>query len=211
MTDWAQLYRDNVAAVTALASDLDEDDLATTVPGSPAWTVRDVYAHLAGGQSDIITGRMDGAPSPEWTARAVGERAGLSVPDLVSEINDHTEQLIEAVADSPRPAAIWDIAVHHADLLEALGKGEPAPELWQPVLDGVAPRMLGERPVTVRTGAAEYGAGGTELTVPAYELFRALFSRRSRSQIASWAGDTLSPDEICIFGARDDDQPAPLL
>ena len=45
--------------------------------------------------------------------------------------------------------------------------------------------------------------------MPAYELFRTLFSRRSRSQIASWAGDALDPDEICVFGARDDDQPVP--
>jgi len=209
MTDWAQLYRDNASAVTGLANDLSDDDLATTVPATPAWTVRDVIAHMAGCQSDVITGRMDGAPSPEWTARAVGERAGLSVADLVGEINDHTEALIEAVAESPRPAPIWDITVHHADVFEALGRGELAPELWQPVLDGAGPQMLGERPVTVRTGAAEYGAGGTELSVPAYELFRTLFSRRSRSQIASWAGDVLSPDEICIFGAREDDQPAP--
>ena len=48
MTDWAQLYQDNVAAVTALATDLDDDELATTVPATPAWTVRDVIAHMAG-------------------------------------------------------------------------------------------------------------------------------------------------------------------
>ncbi len=81
--------------------------------------------------------------------------------------------------------------------------------MWQPVLDAVAANMLGERPVTVRTGETEYGAGGPVLTVPAYELFRTLFSRRSRDQIKSWAGDALEPDEICIFGARDDDQPVP--
>jgi hypothetical protein len=164
---------------------------------------------MAGVPSDVITGRMDGAPSSEWTARAVDERAGLPVTDLVAELRDNTERLVEAVADSATPAPIWDIAVHHADLHEALGKKELSPQLWQPVLDGVAANMLGERPVTVRTGDGEYGAGGTELTVPSYELFRSLFSRRSRSQIGSWAGDALNPDEICVFGARDDDQPVP--
>ncbi len=129
--------------------------------------------------------------------------------DLVSEMRDNADALVDAVSDRPRPAPIWDISVHHADLHETLGKNELLPQLWQPVLDGVAANMLGERPVTVRTEAGEYGAGGTELTVPAYELWRALFSRRSRGQIASWAGDALNPDEICVFGARDDDQPVP--
>jgi hypothetical protein len=45
--------------------------------------------------------------------------------------------------------------------------------------------------------------------VPPYELSRAIFSRRSRSQIAAWAGDSVDPDQICIFGARDDDQSVP--
>jgi uncharacterized protein (TIGR03083 family) len=153
MTDWAQLYKDNVAAVTALAADLDDDELATTVPGSPAWTVRDVIAHMAGCPDDVINGRMDGAPSPEWTARAVDERAGLPVAELVSEMRGNTDSLLEAVAESSSPAPVWDIAVHHADLHEALGKKELSPALWQPVLDAIAPRMLGER----RDGAG--GAG----------------------------------------------------
>jgi uncharacterized protein (TIGR03083 family) len=209
MTDWAQLYRDHAAAVSALALGLSDDELATTVPATPAWTVRDVIAHLAGSASDVVTGRMDGAPAPEWTARHVGERVGLTVDDLVAELRDTADAVIDAVADSPRPAAIWNIAVHHADLHEALGRRELAPELWQPVLDAAAAMMLGERSVTVQTGAGAYGAGGPELAVPAYELFRSLFSRRSRGQIASWAGDALDPEEICVFGARDDDQPVP--
>jgi hypothetical protein len=72
---WGDLYRANVAAITRLASDLDEAGLATTVPGSPDWTVHDVLAHLAGGPADALAGRMEGAPGPEWTARHVGERS----------------------------------------------------------------------------------------------------------------------------------------
>ena len=73
----------------------------------------------------------------------------------------------------------------------------------------MAPYKLAEQPVTVRAGDATYGGGGPEVDVPPYELFRALFSRRSRSQIAVWAGDALDPDQVCVFGARDDDQPVP--
>ncbi len=44
-----------------------------------------------------------------------------------------------------------------------------------------------------------------------YELFRAVFSRRSRAQMAGW-GTALTAeelDDVGIFGPRDDDQPVP--
>jgi len=87
-------------------------------------------------------------------------------------------------------------AVHLADLHEALGKGAPPEAMWRPVLEAIAPRMLGESAEAVDE-------------VPDYELFRAFFSRRSRSQMTGW-GTTLDPaqlDGLCIFGPRDDDQP----
>jgi uncharacterized protein (TIGR03083 family) len=197
MTDWGSLYRDNVAAVSALAGDLTEEQLTATVPGSPAWTVHDVLAHLAGGPSDAVTGRMEGAPGPEWTARHVSERAGLPVPELVAEMQTHQDAIVESAADNPRPAIVWDISVHHADLHEALGLGPlPAP-LWEPVLATVAPM--------------KFGSAGVPEDVDHYELFRAIFSRRSRTQMQAW-GLPLSPDqldELCIFGPREDDQPVP--
>lgn len=70
--------------------------------------------------------------------------------------------------------------------------------MWRPVLDGVAPRMLGDDADAVTD-------------VPDYELFRAFFSRRSRTQMSAW-GTTLDPvalDGLCVFGPRDDDQPVP--
>src|SRR3954469_23342100 len=110
MTDWGVLYRHNVAAVSALAGDLTDEQLGTTVPGTPAWTVHDVLAHLAGGASDAVTGRMDGAPTPERTSRHVSERAQLPVADLLEQLRSHQDRLAEAVADSPRPALVWDMA-----------------------------------------------------------------------------------------------------
>ena len=197
MTDWGALYRDNVAAVSALAGDLTDEQLATTVPGTPAWTVRDVLAHLAGGAADAVTGRMDGAPGPEWTARHVGERCELPVADLVEELRSHQDAVAESTVDSPRPAIVWDVAVHHADLHEALGLGQLPERLWAPVLGGVAPM--------------KFGSAGVPEDVDRYELFRAIFSRRSRTQMQAW-GLPLSPeqlDELCIFGPREDDQPVP--
>jgi uncharacterized protein (TIGR03083 family) len=193
MTDWGAHYRDHVTALSQLAPTLTEEQLDSTVPGTPAWTVHEVLAHLAGGATDAVTGRMDGAPSPEWTSRHVNERAHLPVADLMTELREHQDAVADSVVDNPRPALVWNIAVHHADLHEALGLPRLPDHLWLPVVEALAPR-----------------AGGLA-GVPAYEQFRALFSRRSRTQMQGW-GTGLSAeelDELCIFGPRDDDQPVP--
>ena len=44
MSDWGSLYREHVADVSALASHLTDEQLATTVPATPDWTVHEVYA-----------------------------------------------------------------------------------------------------------------------------------------------------------------------
>ncbi len=194
MTDWGALYREHVADVAAFASDLDDDALAHPVPGTPSWTVKDVVAHLAGEAADSVDGRMDDAPGPTWTARHVAERRHLPVADLVAELGAHQDAVANAAAGAT-PAIAWDIAVHHADLHEAFGKPRLADHLWQPVADVVGPRRAQEL------------VG----TVPPYELFRAVFSRRSRDQMRAWGTGLTEErlDEIPIFGARDDDQPVP--
>lgn len=197
MTDWGALDRDNVAAVAALAGVLTDEQLGVPVPGTHAWTVHDVLAHLAGGPADAVTGRMDGAPGPEWTARHVGERCELPVADLVEEMRTHEDAVAASTADNPRPAIVWDIAVHHADLPEALGLGQLPERLWSPVLAGVAPM--------------KFGTAGVPEDVDPYELFRAIFSRRSRTQMqARWLPLPAEQlDELCLFGPREDDQPVP--
>ncbi|CAN5396992.1 hypothetical protein BH11ACT8_BH11ACT8_26370 [soil metagenome] len=193
--DWGRLYRDHVSAIAALAGGLSDEQLATSVPGTPAWTVHDVLAHLAGGPADAVAERMDGAPSPAWTARHVGERAGLPVDLLMAELAANTDHVAESVVDSPRPAVVWDIAVHHADLHEALGLGRLPERYWLPVAEALGPMMAPE----------------LMAVAPPYEVFRAVFSRRSRAQMASWGADVdvARLEAMCVFGPRDDDQPVP--
>ena len=200
MTDWARLYRANAEALAGLAQGLAEEQCRVHVPATPAWTVHDLYAHLAGGPADALTGRMDGAPGPEWTARHVAERAPLPLADLVAELLGNVDAVAASVDGNPAPALVWDIAVHHTDLHEALGLGRAPDELWRPVLDALRPRML--------AGVAD------EVTVdaPPYELFRGLFSRRSRRQMRAWFAPVPDDDELdalTVFGPRPDDQPQP--
>jgi uncharacterized protein (TIGR03083 family) len=197
MTDWAALFRANVDAVTALAEGLTPDQLTTRVPATPEWNVREVLAHLAGSPSDALSGRMDGAPGPEWTARHVAERSGYSTAELVAEIRGVVDDVVATLEGNDRPALVWNVAVHHADLHEALALGVAPEHMWQPVVDAMRP-SLGHH--------ADAFTG-----VPDYELFRAFFSRRSRAQTAAWGTglDQETLDGISIFGPRDDDQPEP--
>jgi hypothetical protein len=196
MTDWIAVYRGNAEAVAALGRELTPDQVAAHVPATPAWTAHEVFAHLAGGPSDVVTGRMDGAPGPEWTARHVSERVHLPVSELVEEMLSHQGAVAASTVDNPRPAIVWDIAVHHADLHEAFGLGVLPGHLWEPVLAAVAPGRL---------------EGLDVAGVAPYELFRAVFSRRSRDQMRAWAlgVDDDRLDAIGIFGPREDDQPVP--
>lgn len=198
MTDWAAVYRANIGAVTALAETLSNEQLSLRVPASPDWTVHDVLAHLAGGPADLLHDRMDDAPSPAWTARHVDERAARTPQDLVAEMRGNLDAVVATLEGNDRPALVWDCSVHHADLHEALGEGAPPEEMWRPVLEAIGPRILGESSPEVSG-------------VPDYELFRAFFSRRSRTQMRGWgtALDSATLDGLCIFGPRDDEQPVP--
>ena len=131
MTDWGDLYREHVSAVSALADDLTDDQLRATVPATPAWTVHDVLAHLAGGS--VRRGhRPDGRRAgPEWTARHVAERAELPGRRAARRAAGPPDAIAASTVDNPRPAIVWDIAVHHADLHEALGLGELPEPMWR--------------------------------------------------------------------------------
>ena len=195
MTDWARLYRECNAEAIAVVESLGAEQLGQKVPATPEWTVLQLATHLAGEASDAVTGRMDGAPAPIWTARHVAEREGRTAAELTAEMRSTEAGVIEVVAGNERPALVWDRSVHLADLYEALGLGRPAEELWLPLYEAVGPWRLAGLPVEA----------------PPYELVRAVFSRRSRSQLRA-ANPELTDEQIAsigVFGTRDDDQPVP--
>lgn len=193
-TDWGALYLDQVRRVSVLVTALPDDQLALRVPATPAWTVRDVVAHLAGGPATILADDADDAPQPSWTARHVAARAGTPVAELLDELNANAASVAQRFGGSSRPAIVWDLVVHHADLREALGL--PPEPGWEPVLAAV---------VGAFDGLPTDG-------VSPYELFRAAFSRRSQRQLDSLFGGVVEPGrlrDVGIFGPRDDDQPVP--
>lgn len=219
------VYRDARHRVTTLATALDDGQLLRPVPATPEWTVHDLLAHLVGGAADAAHDRLDGAGSEHWTRRHVAERTGDSVEALLVEwdrVGPEAEvSLTGRYFTGPNLAA--DLICHEADLGEALRLPRVDRTHWDDPFLPVMMSLLGQRlrntaSVTIHD---EYGnewrcgSGSfvTDVQADGYELLRAMFSRRSRRQIADWAW-TLPPtshviDSFGFFGPRDDDQPIP--
>ena len=199
-TDWADLYRANIDAVTALARGLDADQLSRgcrrrrtgrSATCSPTWRAR---------PPTLLSRRMDGAPWPgvdrpprRRTRRPFDGRAGRGAPQGSST------RVVATLEGNDRPALVWNCAVHHADLHEALGKGAPPEAMWRPVLEAIGPRMLGESAEAVGRGARLRAVPRLLLATLADPDDRLGYRRSTPAQL----------DELCIFGPRDDDQPVP--
>jgi hypothetical protein len=80
--DLVGVYRQGRERVLELAADLDEGDATIVVRACPQWTVKDVYAHIAGVPADILAGRIEGVGTDEWTARQVAARADRSLGEI---------------------------------------------------------------------------------------------------------------------------------
>ena len=220
------IYRDTRHRVTELVAGLDVDQLRTPVPATPNWTVHDLLAHLVGGASDAANGRVDGAPGDTWTARHVAERHGAALDELLAEW-DRLGPTIEGGLVGQRftgPNIAADLICHEADLRETFGLGRADRAHWYDPFLGVMMLFLGRQlrdvaSVVVRDEHSEWRCGSGDITATvqtdAYELLRAMFSRRSRRQIAAWDWAPTPTTQIVeafgFFGPRDDDQPIPQL
>jgi uncharacterized protein (TIGR03083 family) len=219
------VYRKARDRVADLAAALSDEQLHVPVPATPQWAVHELLAHLVGGAADTASGRVDGAPGGQWTARHVGERRGCSVRELLAEW-ERVGPAVEASLTGQQftgPSLAADVICHEADLREALGLSRVDREHWhQPFLE-VMMLLLGRRlrqttTVLIRDEHGQQwrcGSGDPTMRLHAdgYELLRAMFSRRSRRQIAAWdwtptpTGEVI--DSFGAFGPRDDDQPIP--
>ncbi len=218
------VYRDARHRLAGLVAELTETQLRVRVPGTPAWTVHEVVAHLVGGASDVASGRVDGAPGEGWTERHVGERRARSVGELLAE----WERVGPAVelgltGQVPRgPNMAWDLLCHEGDLHEALGLARPDRKHWQAPLETMM-ELVGRRlrepgTLVINDELGQqwvHGAGTphTRLTADGYELLRGAFSRRSQHQMAAWSWSPAPPRllrRFGLFGPRHDDQPIPV-
>lgn len=206
--DYADEYATCRSRIRELLDGCDDATAATVVPACPAWTVRDLCAHLAGIAAALVA--RDNPPPGDnqpWVDRLVAERADRSVADLLDEwdaVGPAFEQIMRKV---PRAfgGLVYDVVAHEHDLRHALGRPGARDS------DGVHASLEVQADMLARDLAAHGpGGGGTislhvegrtftvgegqpvlALTTTAFEALRLLGSRRSHAQLlaAPWEGD----------------------
>ena len=191
----AELYHAGRERMADAVRDLSLEDLDRQVPACPQWSVHSLVSHLTGVAADFVVGNVIGAPRPPWTAVQVEMRRNLPLAEVLDEwmtVGPLLEKLIvEGTTSHPLVCNPYvDAAVHEADLHGAIGSGRPPTELWLAALDW----MLDEPgPLTVITPDGTYSVNSDGPTAvvntSSYELFRAVFGRRSTTQVTDWEWD----------------------
>lgn len=142
MADLAGAYADARRRLGELLAGLDEAALGRQVPACPAWTVRDLLAHLTGVAADAVGGTYFPAADQawndpglavardEWTTAQVRSRRNRAVAALAAEWARWAAALEPMLAGTVPPppgspdwllsAPVADLAVHLHDVRGAL-------------------------------------------------------------------------------------------
>ena len=236
----AAAYEETHAAILGILGGLNHHQLSTVVPACPAWTVRELVAHMTGVAADAIAARFP-AVNPhgtwaerqsivdEFTAGHVKRWRGMAMDEVLAEWAGHVPVLSTMLRrDQPFPAGslpsidwvvVSDIAAHAQDLRGAVhlpGDRDSAGVTLglQRYVNGLSRRITAAGLPALRlcTEDREHAAGcglpASTVTAARWELFRALSSRRSPSQIRalSWSGDAESYLPLLpAYGERGDD------
>jgi uncharacterized protein (TIGR03083 family) len=228
MPDLAAAYADTHASMVKLTADLDDAALAAIVPACPAWSVKDLIAHVTSVAAALATGSFppDLNPATFWdpdtavrreafVEEGLAMRRNRSIGKLLDEWETAAGQL-EAMMRGERPwpeeapplpewIVVTDLAVHHHDLRGAIG----APGERDSLATGLSLRSyvegmrfasaVAKRP-TFRIEAGERGwtIGDGE---PVATVTADPF------ELARAASGRRNPDQIRAFGWRGDPEP----
>ncbi len=186
--------RDRFVGTVAMLSD---EQLGSTVPACPDWSVRGLLAHLVSMPMAIVAGEIPdevlggGDPNP-WLARLVADNVDRPVLDLARWWGSNDEALAGLFPGAGLLLA--DLMTHEGDLHGAIGSRahRNAPELDSQIdaaLAGVAKDIeaAGLPPIRVDTGATQRSSGegepGWTLRTNLWEAHRALNSRRTKEEL----------------------------
>jgi uncharacterized protein (TIGR03083 family) len=195
--------------VVSLVSAASDAALGARVPACPAWSVRDVVAHLTAVAEDVVAGRLAGPPSDDETAAQVARFAGRDVTEILARWASIAPRFEYLIGRSRVRAAVIDIASHEHDIRGAIGRpgARDAAAVWHSaewLLAGLRPAV----PLLVIVEDAQFRLGpgsGTELslTTSRFEAFRWRMGRRSAGQLAAldWSGDPAPViGHLVVFG-----------
>ena len=203
--DCGAIYEDLRQELITLFRSLSDDELATTVPATPDWSVRDVLSHVVGINHDLNRLIFGTRGDESWTVIHVETRRGRDLEEVITEWDSEApkfEQGLRELGYEVGSHFVGDLLQHFADVLHALGRPHPANDLRLAVaLDFYL--MSFEETLNEATSATVEIAVGDEkwvlgsgpivaaLSASRYDAFRALGGRRSAEQIRAldWQGD----------------------
>jgi uncharacterized protein (TIGR03083 family) len=213
--DTPVLYEQCRLALLDLVRGLDDEQLATPVPASPAWSIQDVVAHVVGITADLRRGNYGFGDPEVWTATQVASRRGRSFEELAAEWDAEApnfEDGLRLFGYVLGSHYVGDLLQHTCDVRHALGRSRVPDDLTLLValdfyLDSFHETLLdaGVGAVRVRAGGDEWTLGAGEVvaswSAERFEVFRALGGRRDEAQIRAceWTGDV---DVVLPFVSR---------
>lgn len=192
-----QAYLDGAARLIAVAREAGEARADTIVPASPAWTVRNVVAHLTSVAS-ISVNRLGWGDDVQATIdREVADRADSTVDQITKEWEELLDPLASMFAGHPSGPLVVDVVTHEHDVRAALGpeyqdhsaglqEALSAMVGWVRYLE-----LVGEPGLLLKTPTSQALFGGPgigcEVELPSdWELFRLLGVRRSEEQLMAY-------------------------
>jgi uncharacterized protein (TIGR03083 family) len=184
-------------------ADLVDDNLSDRpVPATPLWCMHDVVAHLAGVMNDIVSGNMEGAATPPWTAAQVERGRDKTVAQVIDEWAEGSssfESLLSSPAGPKAGSAMVDVHAHETDMRTALGLEPAVPD---DVVAWIAERLT----EGFDSQVAAAGLPPVTIDVSDFEMFRGRLGRRTREQVSAfgWSADPAPYlDTFFLFGPTD--------
>lgn len=200
----AEQYRAARLRIAGLLAGLRPEQEALTVPACPDWTVQQLASHLAGVPADLVARRNPTGDTQAWVDGQVAARAERTTAEVLAEWDEVGPAFEDLIARKPASFAglTYDVVAHEHDLRATLARpGEREGEGVLVAL-GVGFALLDADLARHGLGAVRLVGSGHEwrvgdgaptlsLETSAFELFRLLGSRRSRTQLlaAPWVGD----------------------
>jgi uncharacterized protein (TIGR03083 family) len=172
-------YAEARLRITDLVAGLAEE-AERPVPACPAWSVRDVIAHLAGVCADILARNVAGVGTEAWTDAQVRARRGRSIGDLIeewSQLAPQVERFADRFPGRTGPQWVLDVTTHEHDIRGAIGVPgarqsdgvDMGLDLLVSVLLHPAVSARGLPPVEVRAEGRSWTVGTGEPVVPGDE------------------------------------------
>lgn len=220
MSELGDAYHGVRIRVTELVTSVADDAVLQIASATPAWTVKDNVAHLAGITVDIVNGNLDGVGTDPWTAVQIDARRERTLTQIIAEWAEYGP-VVEGMADTFGRAGsqlVADAATHEHDIRHALGRPGARDsdavqigfEFFSTALGNTldatnADALLVEHD----TGSTVVGDGSVSVTLRTtrFEFMRAVSGRRTAMEIAAydWGGGA-PPDGfvLSLFTARPD-------